>query len=64
MMKCHTNECATPAAFRVYWPGQETVMCDECCARAIRIATHMGFVLSTVPLVEWITPVTDPDAQP
>lgn len=31
--------------FKVYWPGQSTVMCERHCKGALRLANAMGFDL-------------------
>ncbi len=47
MNMCKQNGCKNVAENKVYWPGQETEMCATCTVRAVRLARHMGFELST-----------------
>ena len=37
----------------VHWPGQETPACDEHTKKLLALAGHMGFSVSTTPIV-WI----------
>lgn len=44
-MSCHTQGCRNQVAFCVFWPGQTGFMCGPCCARAVLLASTMGFDL-------------------
>lgn len=50
LVMCRSVSCDHEARFVVYWPGQTTLMCTECAARALRIAEVMMMGLDIQPL--------------
>jgi hypothetical protein len=49
-LECGSVECANPAVWRVFWPGQSSiVMCQSCRRRAEGVAEAMGFALHSEP---------------
>lgn len=47
---CASAGCIAPAAWRVFWPGQTSSMCEACRDRARGVAHAMGFGLAVEPL--------------
>lgn len=44
---CEHVDCKRPAFYCVHWPGQTRCFCDWHTAAAKRVATAMGFALTT-----------------
>lgn len=44
-MNCGTETCNEVASYRVHWPGQTIELCEQCNARAHKVADAMGFAL-------------------
>lgn len=39
----------SPATQIVHWPGRDTAACDDHMMKLLRLAQHMGFVVSVTP---------------
>lgn len=48
---CGTERCRARATAIAYWPGREIRFCAACLERADSIADHMGFKLSSMPIL-------------
>ncbi len=56
---CKTADCRNQPAFTVFWPGQTSIMCGPCCARAVMVASAMSFELD----FRLLKPDTEPSAE-
>lgn len=51
VVKCGNVSCDGSACYVALWPGQTTLFCKQCAARAQVIALVLGFALEVEPII-------------